>query len=126
MCPFEKGHFSILNKLENRGHFYDLTQVRNIIGLGHTGKFVEQKKIFSTIYIISVFRVNPNNCKESRKNRHNAKIAHSSLADYLAQVINAKNCPTTFYCIFQLVWVPMITTKNIRVCFLSSNNTFFS
>ena len=72
MCPFEKGLFSILNKLENRGHFYDLTQVRNIIGLGHTGKFVEQKKIFSTIYIISVFRVNPNNCKESRKNRHNA------------------------------------------------------
>ena len=25
---------------------------------------------------------------------------HSSLVDYLAQVINAKNCPTTFYCIF--------------------------
>ena len=44
MCPFEKGHFSILNKLENRGHFYDLTQVRNIIGLGHNIKFVEQKK----------------------------------------------------------------------------------
>lgn len=61
MCPFEKGLFSILNKLENRGHFYDLTQVRNIIGLGHNIKFVEQKKIFSTIYIISVFRVKPNN-----------------------------------------------------------------
>ena len=61
VCPFEKGLFSILNKLENRGHFYDLTQVRNIIGLGHNIKFVEQKKIFSTIYIISVFRVKPNN-----------------------------------------------------------------
>ena len=24
---------------------------------------------------------------------------HSSLVDYLVQVINAKNCPTTFYCI---------------------------
>ena len=36
--------------------------------------------------------------------------AHSSLVDYLAQVINAKNCPTTFFCIFQLVWVPMTTT----------------
>ena len=52
--------------------------------------------------------------------------SHSSLVDYLAQVINAKNCPTTFYCIFQLVWVPMTTTQNIRVCFLSSNNTLFS
>ena len=31
---------------------------------------------------------------------------HSSLVDYLAQVMNAKNFPTTFYCIFQLVWVP--------------------
>ena len=30
-------------------------------------------------------------------------FGHSSLVDYLAQVINAKNCPTTFYCIFQLV-----------------------
>ena len=51
---------------------------------------------------------------------------HSSLVDYLAQVIYAKNCPTTFYCIFQLVWVPMTTMQNIRVCFLSSNNTLFS
>ena len=38
----------------------------------------------------------------------------------------SKNCPTTFYCIFQLVWVPMTTTQHIRVCFLSSNNTLFS
>ena len=30
---------------------------------------------------------------------------NSSLVDYLAQGIDAKNCPTTFYCIFQLVWV---------------------
>ena len=45
---------------------------------------------------------------------------------YLAQVIYAKNCPTTFYCIFKLVWAPMTTTQNIRVCFLSSNNTLFS
>ena len=50
---------------------------------------------------------------------------HSSLVDYLAQVIYAKKCPTTFYCIFHLVWVPMTTTKNIRVCFLSSLDTFF-
>ena len=27
--------------------------------------------------------------------------AHSSLVDYLAQVINGKNYPRTFYCIFQ-------------------------
>ena len=27
---------------------------------------------------------------------------HSSLVDYLAHVKYAKNCPTTFYCIFQL------------------------
>ena len=27
---------------------------------------------------------------------------HSSLEDYLAQVTYAKNCPTTFYCIFQI------------------------
>ena len=47
-------------------------------------------------------------------------VLHSSLVDYLAQVIYAKNCPTTFYCIFQLVWVPMTTAQNIRVCFLSS------
>ena len=53
-------------------------------------------------------------------------ISHSSLVDYLAQGIYAKNCPTTFYCIFRLVWVPMTTTQNIRVCFLSSNNTLFS
>ena len=51
---------------------------------------------------------------------------HSSLVDYLAQVIDAKNCPTTFYCIFQLVWIPMTTMQNIRVCFLTSNNTLFS
>ena len=50
---------------------------------------------------------------------------HSSLVDYLAQVIYAKNCPTTFYCIFQLVWVPMSTTQSIRVCFLSSRKHFF-
>ena len=30
-------------------------------------------------------------------------VFHKSLVDYLAQVIYAKNCPTTFYCIFQLV-----------------------
>ena len=54
------------------------------------------------------------------------RLLHSSLVDYLAQVINLKICPTTFYCIFQLVWVPMTTTQNIRVCFLSSNNTLFS
>ena len=51
---------------------------------------------------------------------------HSSLVDYLAQVIYAKNCPTSFYCIFRVVWVPMTTTQNIRVCFLSSNNKLFS
>ena len=51
---------------------------------------------------------------------------HSSLVDYLAKVIYAKNCPTTFYYIFQLVWVRMTTTQNIRVWFLSSNNTLFS
>ena len=28
---------------------------------------------------------------------------HSSLVEYLAQVIYAKNCPPFFYCIFQLV-----------------------
>ena len=28
------------------------------------------------------------------------QIAHSTLVDYLAQVIYAKNCPTTLYCIF--------------------------
>ena len=39
---------------------------------------------------------------------------------------DVKNCPTTFYCIFLLLWVPMTTTQNIRVCFLSSNNTLFS
>ena len=50
---------------------------------------------------------------------------HSSLVDYLAQVKNAKNCPTTFYCIFQVVRVPMTTTQNIRVCFLSSDKTLF-
>ena len=50
---------------------------------------------------------------------------HSSLVDNLAQVIYAKNCPTTFYYIFHLVWVPMTTTQNIRVCFLSSRNIFF-
>ena len=32
-----------------------------------------------------------------------AQIVGLSLEDYLAQVIYAKNCPTTFYCIFQLV-----------------------
>ena len=40
---------------------------------------------------------------------------HSSLVDYLAQVTYAKNCPTTFHCIFQLVWVSMTSTQNIRV-----------
>ena len=51
---------------------------------------------------------------------------HSSLVDYLAQVIYTKNCPTTFYCIFQFVWVPMTTAQNIRVCLLSSRKNFFS
>ena len=53
------------------------------------------------------------------------EVEDSSLVEYLAQVIYAKNCPTTFYCIFQLVWVPMTTTQNIRVCFLSSRKHFF-
>ena len=34
---------------------------------------------------------------------------HSSMVLYLAQLMCAKNCSTTFYCIFQLVWVPMTT-----------------
>jgi hypothetical protein len=52
--------------------------------------------------------------------------AHSSLVDYLARVIYGKNCPTTFYSIFQLVWVPMTTTQNISVCVsLAPENTFF-
>ena len=50
---------------------------------------------------------------------------HNSLIDYSAQVINAKNCPTTFYYIFQLVWVSMTTTQSIRMCFLSSRKHFF-
>ena len=50
---------------------------------------------------------------------------HSSLVDYLAQVIKAKNCPTNFYCIFQLVWVPMTTTQNIRVFSGASIKHFF-
>ena len=47
------------------------------------------------------------------------------MVDYLAQVIYAKNCPTTFYCIFQLVWVPMTTTQNImsRVSNIESDNS---
>ena len=52
--------------------------------------------------------------------------AHSSLVDYLAQVIYAKKCPITFYCIFQLVWVPMTTSQNIRVCFRTFYKTLFS
>ena len=48
-----------------------------------------------------------------------------SLVDKLAQV-KAKNCPTTFYCIFQLMWVPMTTTQNIRVYFRSFYKTLFS
>ena len=56
---------------------------------------------------------------------HSSNV-HNSLVDYLTQVIYAKNCPITFYCIFQLVLVPMITTQNIRVCFLSSDNSLFS
>ena len=51
---------------------------------------------------------------------------HSSLVDYLAQVIYAKNCPTIFYCICQLVWVPMTTMQNIKVCFWSFYKTLFS
>ena len=52
-------------------------------------------------------------------------VLHSSLVDYLAQVILAKNYPTTFYCIFQLVWVPMTTMQNIRVCFWGFYKTLF-
>ena len=51
---------------------------------------------------------------------------HSSLVDYLAQVIKAKNCPTTFYCIFQLVWVSLTNMQNIRGCLWTSNKTLFS
>ena len=53
---------------------------------------------------------------------------HSSLVNYLAQVIQAKNCLTTYYwlyCIIQLVWVPMTTTQNIRVCFRTLYKTLF-
>ena len=39
---------------------------------------------------------------------------HSSLVDYLAQVINVKNYPVTFYCIFHLVRM-MSTTQNGNV-----------
>ena len=53
-----------------------------------------------------------------------AQIVGLSLEDYLAQVIYAKNCPTTFYCIFQLVWVPMTTTQNIRVASLAPGKHF--
>ena len=52
--------------------------------------------------------------------------SHSSLADYLAQVMYAKKCPTTFYCIFQLVWVPTTTSQNIRLCFRTFYKTLFS
>ena len=31
--------------------------------------------------------------------------------DYSAQVIDAKKCPTTFYRISQLVWVPNTNTQ---------------
>ena len=51
---------------------------------------------------------------------------HRSLVDYLAQVIYAKNCPATLFCIFQLVWVPMTTMQNIRECLWTSNKTLFS
>ena len=49
-----------------------------------------------------------------------------SLVDYLAQVIYAKNCPATFYCIFELIWAPMTTKQNISVCFWSFYKTLFS
>ena len=45
--------------------------------------------------------------------------------DYLAQVNYSNNCPTTFYCIFQLVWVPMTTIQNIKMYLLSSRKHFF-
>ena len=44
----------------------------------------------------------------------------------LAQVIYAKNCPTTFYCIFQLVWVPiplLISTGFLKYPFRHSFQT---
>ena len=50
---------------------------------------------------------------------HCSHAGHSSLVNYLAQAMNVKNCPITFCCIFQLVWVPMTTPQNIRVCFPS-------
>ena len=40
-------------------------------------------------------------------------VEDSSLVEYLAQVIYAKKCLNIFYCIFQLVWVPM-TTQGMR------------
>ena len=42
-------------------------------------------------------------------------LQHSSLVDYLAQVIWAKNCPTTFYCIFELILVPTTPTMAFPV-----------
>ena len=36
-----------------------------------------------------------------------------------------KNCPTTFYCIFQLIWV-LMTTTHIRMCFRSFYIILFS
>jgi hypothetical protein len=44
--------------------------------------------------------------------------SYSSLVNYLAQVIYAKNC-STFFLHFQLGWVLVTTMQNIRVCFLS-------
>ena len=41
-------------------------------------------------------------------------VIHRSLVDYLAQVIKAKNYPTTFYCIFQLVWVSQIYLESFE------------
>ena len=53
-------------------------------------------------------------------------LLHCSLVNNLAQVIYAKNCPTTFYCIFQLVWVPiplLISTGFLKYPFRHSFQT---
>ena len=111
-------HFSLMNQFFRVRLQLEKNSVRGTFWIKFWKK--QNKKINITKNIVL-----KNTAKQIRDRFILFPITHSSLVDNLAQVIYAKNCPTFLYCISHLLWVPMTTTQNIRVCFRTLYKTFF-
>ena len=108
--------FSEFNTKSNQIHINIMTNNAHIFN--DIFKSIENQTVISILNFMKNYhsdKILIHLCNQICLTTKNMQLCkHSSLVEYLAQVIFGKNYPNHFYCIFHLVWVPMSTTQNIR------------